>query len=219
MESAKVEVSKFTVDLINRIRVHFWPAVDGPGLGLSANRLTSPGAVGCWLSHYSAIQDAFNRRYEEILVLEDDLYVTEGFGECFDWIYAKLPAEWQLAWVGYWYRNLEQAYKSPPLYGKHIAQPKQIFGSHAYLLNRSGIETVYRSLNEQGIQDHIDRQLVGMSHVKQYCFVPSLIDYKPLPSDIHVLDHKGQPAAALRSKGTQQTVVNKDDLVVRKSAP
>ena len=44
------------------------------------SRDLTPGEIGCGLSHYSTIENAYNEGFENILILEEDFY---GNGENF----------------------------------------------------------------------------------------------------------------------------------------
>lgn len=58
------------------------------------------GALGCLLSHLAVIKDAKNKKYKEILILEDDFILIKSFKEEFEKMYEKLPKNWDLVYVG-----------------------------------------------------------------------------------------------------------------------
>lgn len=64
------------------------------------------GAFGCLLSHRAIIQDAINKKYKKILILEDDIMIYENFNKRLNEILPIISERWKLLYLGasqhYW---------------------------------------------------------------------------------------------------------------------
>jgi GR25 family glycosyltransferase involved in LPS biosynthesis len=93
-----------------------------------------PGEIGCALSHLSVWKDAHEKKYEKILILEEDFlkkspYIFNKFIEELD------KQEWDLCYLG---RNKIREDKSDV--SENLVIPDYSYCLHAYLLSKSGIE-------------------------------------------------------------------------------
>ena len=57
------------------------------------------GAMGCALSHREAILDAMRQGYERVLILEDDVDISEEFFPTLEKAWTALPADWHLLYL------------------------------------------------------------------------------------------------------------------------
>ncbi|NVK31712.1 MAG: glycosyltransferase family 25 protein [Gammaproteobacteria bacterium] len=106
------------------------------------NRPLLPGEIGCSLSHLSVAKDALAKGYRRILVLEEDFDHRRDFAQSpFD---ADEP--WDLIYLG---RN--RVRDDVRKVSDNLVQPGYSYNSHAYLLNRAGIEKIANGELQQAI--------------------------------------------------------------------
>lgn len=62
-------------------------------------RLLKPSEISLLLKHCWILKDSY-KKYESILVLEDDVVLDDDFINKFNFYKNQLPIDWDLAWVG-----------------------------------------------------------------------------------------------------------------------
>jgi len=101
---------KISTDLLNKLGIVFEvfngvdfcdgiPA-DYPNQPKSQFLINKPGAFGCLMSHMKIISDAKKKKFDKILILEDDIAASENFINLFDQKVKDLPADWKLFYLG-----------------------------------------------------------------------------------------------------------------------
>jgi GR25 family glycosyltransferase involved in LPS biosynthesis len=145
------------------------------------------GAVGCTLSHLSILQDAFDRNYNVIWIVEDDLKIGEDPYRLGDWIdrlnEQVSPSGWDilytdcatyfrgwgdLEWI--WRPDLEIDYNQL-LSTKDLGQFLKIGGrghTHSLIINRSGIEKILQFYKAQGMFLPYDMELSIIPGIRLY---------------------------------------------------
>lgn len=99
------------------------------------NRPVSNGEIGCGLSHYYVWKDAYIKGYNNILILEEDFYFYDNFDM---YIKTLMDVDYDMFYLG---RNLVEHNTST----ENVIVPKYTYCTHAYLLNKYAIETLYWS--------------------------------------------------------------------------
>ncbi len=106
------------------------------------NRPLLPGEIGCALSHLSVTKDAYKKGYQRILVLEEDFDHRRDFEQSpFD-----TDEAWDLIYLG---RN--RVRDDVRKVSKNLVQPGYSYNSHAYLLNRAGIDKIANGELQQAV--------------------------------------------------------------------
>ena len=164
------------------------PAIPSRTMGIKSVSFDSPetinyAAIGCMLSHYFIISDAYQKEYRYILVTEDDVVFVKGFQEYFPEQYKYVPGDWDLIWVGGYERSAVSRTKNVK---ELVYKPTDLWGTHCYLLSKKGIGKLYHYLSNNPVKTHID---MTMSHLvpdlRQYSFHPPLANQFGFKSDIH----------------------------------
>lgn len=130
--------------------------------GLYKVRLTG-GQIGCFLSHISVIKDAYERGYNLIWILEDDVEILEDIKQIPNYLInlSKIDPEWDIFYTdtnmrnskGYYYSRIldprpGQQLKPLSYYLKRskkssdIMQIRYRYGTHSYLFSRKGMKKV-----------------------------------------------------------------------------
>lgn len=109
------------------------------------------GMMGCGLSHLFLWQDALNKNYKNILVLEDDVFFTDDFNEYFKNVIEELPKDYDILYLGY-----KDTICNPPKDTSFNYIYKPIFPllTHAMIISNEGLKKLLKNITK--IDDHID---------------------------------------------------------------
>lgn len=103
------------------------------------NRELTPGEIGCALSHYECVVDAFVNGHETIMILEEDFVSTKTFPTAE--MFQELDDDWSMVYLA---RNAQ----CPELetdFSENIVNAHYSYNTHAYMLSRKGMEEVINS--------------------------------------------------------------------------
>lgn len=135
--------------------------------------------VGCYLSHFRTIKNAYSENWERICILEDDVLIEPDFKEVLDAI-EKLPDEFEhVRLMGLKRHKRKSLFKM----GKHhqLTRPvKGLCGTQGYVLNRRGMEKIIRQGND--ITKPIDKFYDHFWEIdlQSYCVEPHIIWERPI---------------------------------------
>ena len=103
------------------------------------NREVTAGEIGCMLSHYECIKQAFSSGLDRILILEEDFISTNTWPT--DEMFTELDDDWSMVYLA---RNpLDSASETDA--SKNIVNAGYSYNCHAYMLSRKGMEEVLTS--------------------------------------------------------------------------
>lgn len=129
---AAEELKKFNIDFER------FSAVDGDTL-VKEDYTTNPniptGHIGCTLSHARLISMCKERGYKKVLVLEDDVVLSEDFENNFTNYIKELPSNWDMFYLG-GNHNFHMGQKLR-MVSEHIGKCHSTFSTHAYAINES----------------------------------------------------------------------------------
>jgi GR25 family glycosyltransferase involved in LPS biosynthesis len=111
--------------------------------------------IGVWASNYDAWVNFLKTDKEYLVLFEDDVYIHEDFWERIDGIMYQMPSDWQ----AFFFLNFNQAYYDPYIHNidnATICKSYQGQWLAGYILNRSGAESLIKSVQENLIEDPID---------------------------------------------------------------
>ena len=124
-------------DLPN-FRVADWWKIDSENTFY--NREVKPGEIGCTLSHYKCIKDAFDSGYENILILEEDFKYLGKFptvNELFT-----VPKDASIIYLG---RKQQWEDSKEEKINKNVTKVGYSYNNHAYIVTRKGMEEIINS--------------------------------------------------------------------------
>jgi GR25 family glycosyltransferase involved in LPS biosynthesis len=121
------------------------------------NREITNGEVGCALSHLTIWKDAYAKKYDNILILEEDFKVLRPYAHD----EFEVQEEWTMIYLG---RN--KVYADKRVVNGVFVQPDYSYTSHAYILSREGIKRILDQ-NFQNIICPVDEFLPAT-----YCLHP-----------------------------------------------
>ncbi len=111
------------------------------------------GTRGCFNSHRSILELAYQKRLRNVLIFEDDVSFRDVGADFEHQVIGELAKnDWDIVFFGYAQPN-DEALKGPLL-----RWPKEIMGTHFYGLNGKSISTILQYMNECELRprDHPD---------------------------------------------------------------
>lgn len=142
------------------IDAQLFPAVDGrktvPGLlgdefldereaKIRHKRSLTSSEVGCYLSHYRSIKQAYDEGYDRACILEDDVLLEPDFGECLNKL-LELSDEYEM--IRLMALKIRKRKVVAPLFegsenAHEIVRPERGWcGAQGYVLSRSGMKKI-----------------------------------------------------------------------------
>lgn len=175
---------------------------------------TSRGAVGCTLSHFSILEDAYNSGYETIWVMEDDIRVAENphiISDLVDRLDGLVGREgWDLLYTeeGYYPAFGDYRDKNLSVYSYWIWRPDMFegdtsslvshknigsdfikiglkWGTRSMIIRRSGMKKILDFAKNQGIFLPIDCELAFIPQMKLFITNRNIVVTRDLRSDTH----------------------------------
>ena len=115
------------------------------------------GMIGCGLSHLFIWQDAIQKNYKNILVLEDDVHFTDDFNEYLEHVMEELPKDYDILYLGY--KDLFRC--EPPKNEKfnYIYKPYYPLLTHAMIISNKGLKKLIKIIKK--IDKHIDWKIAS----------------------------------------------------------
>lgn len=144
-------------------------------------RYSTPGKVGCALSHLSLLKDA-TKRTGILGVLEDDVLFCDDFSERMQMIEDLFHDDWDIFFLNAtfhlkptWHKNtLGKDYEMTDT--RHIARVYGLWCTQSYLVNckRAGfvLDTVMKNLSQSDAIDHAF--ILSQPSLRCFCFVPGI---------------------------------------------
>ena len=156
---------------------------------LSQRRLSN-GIIGCCLSHLSVMQDAYNRQFQVVWVMEDDIEILEDVRQLPPILktLSSIDPEWDICYTDVdskdQYGNrilslssdfhpdtphmpLEYYTERIPL-NNDLMQIHQRFGMYSYFISRKGLEKVLRYFTHVYLWSAIDVDIHYVPSIREY---------------------------------------------------
>ena len=118
------------------------------------------GMIGCGLSHLFIWQDAVEKNYKNILVLEDDVYFTYDFNKYYAHIIDEVPNDYDILYLGYGEKNYNINIQEDSSFN-YIYKPKFQLLTHAMIISNKGLKKLLNLITK--IDDHIDWKIARNS--------------------------------------------------------
>ena len=133
----------------------------------SAGWRSSPGAYGCILSHREAVRQARARKYESLLIFEDDVELHPELRNLFPGFMAQVPRDWDAIYFGGVHR-LE-----PAAAASNVVRLVETNSTYAYALRRTVFDA-FLSINEPACAPVDETAKTLQNEFNFYCFRPHL---------------------------------------------
>jgi GR25 family glycosyltransferase involved in LPS biosynthesis len=149
------------------------------------NEIRTKGAIGCYLSHYNIWKLMIDNNYNNILIIEDDIYCYIDKKEFNEYINS-IPEDYDIAllsWFPIWFDKLDNPKKKTKINGYwNKYNSINVFGTSGYLVSRKGAKKLIKNAfpicfqvdSYINILNYIDKSFVRYiaeeSIIKQYKF-------------------------------------------------
>ena len=139
-----------------------------------------PGQIGCLLSHLNILNDAIKNKYENILVLEDDILFHRNFHNEFKKKYNKLmknEKNYDLIYLGCHQSLNGDGYWSRIKMKEEYYENNTTDGTFAMLINKNIFQDIINFVEnlELPIDTAISKYILSNKKYKTYSFFPHLI--------------------------------------------
>jgi hypothetical protein len=164
LKESQAELSKYGITF-ERVS-----AVDGDALGIDSEQ-------ACLMSHMKAIKLAKERKWENVLIFEDDVKLHDNFNYLFNKYITQLNPLWDGLLFG-------ANHKEKPRQSKrNISRLIRSYALHAYAINRPAYDTIIEYID--GKDKPVDYLMADLHEIMRfYCFNPHLAWQRPSYSDI-----------------------------------
>lgn len=141
-----------------------------------------------YLSHLNMIKHAKNNKWDEILILEDDITLCSDFDDRLDLFMKTLPDDWKIAYIGFnGQPNSKIEYVSSSIYSV-----KNVYGCFGIMINGTFLDKLIEIIEKNKVAiDHVIHQFV-LPNYSCYSFIPFLVyvndDYSDLWNRYRVID-------------------------------
>lgn len=148
-------------------------------------------AWGCFRSHHRILEDALQDDVRRLLVLEDDALMRNNGGELLFKVFAEVPAEWSMVYLGGQHQpTMRSKFPVYPIpVSDHVALPYDVNRTHAMAFTRHGMELIYDWIAGpyRPQNHHIDSHLGVLCQQRKhpiYCSTPWVFGQRAGRSDI-----------------------------------
>jgi GR25 family glycosyltransferase involved in LPS biosynthesis len=131
-----------------------------------------PGEIGCLLSHIKAINIAKDNNWDDVVILEDDVILSNDFIKGVNFCKKILPANWGHVYLG-GYIYLASAPVFQPVV---IPSTFKISGSYAYILRKTIYDKAINTLENSNlpVDDAFEKIIYVNRQINSYIFFPFL---------------------------------------------
>lgn len=101
--------------------------------------------IGCYLSHYRSVKQAYDQGYDRVCILEDDVLLEPDFGQCLNKL-IELPDEYEMirlmALKVRARKVIEPLFEDNSLAHEIVRPERGWCGAQGYVLSRSGMKKI-----------------------------------------------------------------------------
>ena len=152
------------------LNVTFFEAIPGNTVKNVSTKI-STGNIGCCMSHYKLWQEIQNKKYENVLIMEDDVEFHHNVAFLFENFYEEVPSDWELLYFGGNHCKEKLNFIS-----EHIHKLKKTYTTHCYALKQKTINYLLNRFNMDNLfKKEIDVNLSEVQNeIPSYGFYPHL---------------------------------------------
>jgi GR25 family glycosyltransferase involved in LPS biosynthesis len=131
-----------------------------------------PGEIGCLMSHIKAIKLAKENKWENVIILEDDVILSDEFKKGIKFLCRIIPPDWEHIFLG------GHIYLSaPPIFQPSIVPVNfKVSGAYSYILRDKIYDKILGelSLMERPVDDVVEMFTWATNRIRSYIFFPFL---------------------------------------------
>ena len=142
-----------------------------------------------FLSHLNMIKIAKDKKWNNLLIFEDDVTLCNDFDKRLDFLIKKLPNDWKIVYLGFTETDITKLQKV----SDYIYKVNEVYGCFGMLINNNFYETLINILEKKNtVIDYVIKNYVQTIY-NCYTFMPFLLyvndDYSDLWNTHRQLNH------------------------------
>jgi len=161
--------------------------IKNPTTGFRDGETFKPGEIGCIMSTINAIKIAKEKNWDEVIIMDDDIVLSEDFQKGVKFLFRIIPSDWQHIFLG------GHIYMAPvPVFQPTVIPTYfKVSGSYCYILKKDAYDILLGELSEfeLPVDDVIEKISMREQKIKSYIFFPFLV--YPDISDSFIWDKTG----------------------------
>jgi glycosyl transferase family 25 len=146
--------------------------IKNPTTGFRNGEKFLDGELGCLMSHIKAIKLAKEKNWDEVLILEDDVILSEDFSKGIKFLFRIIPGDWEHIYLGG-----HIYFMAPPVFQPAILPSYfKISGAYSYFLRKCAYDKVLSEFSEMELpaDDIFEKMILREQKLKSYIFFPFL---------------------------------------------
>jgi len=146
--------------------------IKNPFTGFRDGEKFKPGEIGCIMSTINAIKLAKENKWEEVIIMDDDVVLSEDFQKGIKFLFRIVPADWQHIFLGGHIYMMPAPAFQPAVIPSHF----KVSGSYCYILRKTAYDILLEELSlfELPVDDAIEKIYLREQTIKSYIFFPFL---------------------------------------------
>lgn len=131
-----------------------------------------PGEIGCIMSTINAIKLARENKWEEVIIMDDDVILSEDFQKGIEFCLRIIAPDWQHIFLGGHIYMMPAPVFQPSVIPSYF----KVSGSYCYILRKNAYDTFLEELSlfELPVDDAIEKIYLKEQKIKSYIFFPFL---------------------------------------------
>jgi GR25 family glycosyltransferase involved in LPS biosynthesis len=146
--------------------------IKNPTTGFRDGETFKPGEVGCLMSHIKAIKLAKENKWDDVLILEDDVILSEDFNKGIKFLFRIVPSDWEHIYLGG-----HIYFMAAPVFQPSVLPSMfKISGAYCYFLKKTVYDKVISEMSEMELpaDDVFEKLILREQQIKSYIFFPFL---------------------------------------------
>lgn len=145
--------------------------INNPG-GWRNGEKFKPGEIGCIRSTINSIELAKKSKWEIVVIMDDDIIISEDFQKGLNFLFRIVPEDWQHIFLG----GHIYMHAAPVFQPSVIPTTFKVSGSYCYILKETSYDLVLEELYkiQLPVDDAIEKLYRKDQKIKSYMFFPFL---------------------------------------------
>ena len=161
--------------------------LNNPFTGWRHGEQFRPGEIGCIMSTINAIKLAKEKSWEHVILMDDDIILSEDFKKGINFLFRIIPGDWQHIFLGG-----HIYFATAPVFQPSVLPTNfKVSGSYCYVLKNSAYDIVLEELSkfELPVDDVYEKICMREQKLKSYIFFPFLA--YPIVEDSYIWNRTG----------------------------